>query len=72
MFVAFGQTLTVPVIVPAVGTVVSTIVLELAVPFPQVFVGVTCIAPAVVANETVMLFVFAPFVIVAPVGNTHV
>jgi hypothetical protein len=66
----FTHVLASPVIVPAaVGTVVNDIVLEFDVPFPQVFVGVTCIAPAVVANETVMLFVFAPFVIVAPVGK---
>ena len=69
----FAQVVVSPVIVPALaGAFSNDIALEFEVPFPQVFVGVTCIVPAVVANKTVMLFVFAPFVIVAPVGKDHV
>ena len=70
--VLFAQVVAMPVIVPAAdGTVVSETVLVLAVPLPHELVGVTWIVPLVVANETVMLFVFAPLVIVAPVGNTQ-
>jgi hypothetical protein len=69
----FAQVLVKPVIVPAAaGTVVSVTVVLAEVPLPQVFVGVTCIVPGVVENEAVMLFVFAPFVMVAPVGKDQV
>jgi hypothetical protein len=50
----------------------TVIVLELDVPFPHAFVGVTEIAPPAVPKVTVILFVFEPKVIVAPAGNTQV
>ena len=69
----FAQVEVIPVMVPAaVGTVVTATVVEANVPFPQEFVGVTCMVPPAVAKDTVMLRVFAPFVMVAPVGIVHV
>ena len=68
----FAQVEVTPVIVPAaVGNVVIATLVEDGVPFPQVLVGVTCMVPPAVANDTVMLRVFAPFVMVAPVGKVQ-
>ena len=68
----FAHVEVIPVIVPAaVGNVDKATVVEAAVPLPQVFVGVTCMVPPAVANDTVMLRVFVPFVMVAPTGNVQ-
>ncbi len=55
----------------SVGIVFSVIAFALAVPLPQVFVGVTCTLPDVVAKETVIALVFVPPVIVAPAGSVQ-
>ena len=73
MPVLFTQVEVAPIIVPAaVGNAIIATVVEADVPLPQVFVGVTCMVPPAVANDTVIIRVFAPFVIAAPAGTVHV
>jgi hypothetical protein len=55
-----------------VGDWLSEIVRLLLVPLPQVLVGITVILPAVEPKLTVMLLVFVPAVIEAPVGTVQV
>ncbi len=67
------QTEAEPVIAPAAeGTVLIVIAVLLAVPLPQVLVGVTLTLPAVEPKVTVIPVVPAPAVIEAPAGTVHV
>ena len=55
-----------------VGTVIVVTANVLAVPLPQVLLGVTVISPLVEPADTVMLFVLCPLVIDHPLGTVQV
>ncbi len=62
-----------PVIVDGcIGTVIVVTAKLLAVPLPQVLLGVTVMSPAVVPAVTVIVFVVCPAVMLQPEGTVQV
>jgi hypothetical protein len=53
------------------GALLTVIVREDGLPFPQLLVGVTEIVPPAVPKVTVILLVLAPDVMVAPAGTVQ-